>query len=63
MMIEKEVKQCQCKEPSGVHPETDQLGFCMACNDCGGKIDATYEYFEGFGEMKQRRDAYSLEHE
>ena len=62
MMMKKEVKQCQCEEPSGAHPETDQLGFWMACNDCGGRVAATYEYFEGFGEMKQR-DVYYVKNE
>lgn len=42
--------------------ETDQLGFWMACNDCGGRVAATYEYFEGFGEMKQR-DVYYVKNE
>lgn len=37
-MVKKEVKQCECSEPTGVHPETDQLGFWMACNDCGGEL-------------------------
>lgn len=58
-MVKKEVKQCECSEPTGVHPETDQLGFWMACNDCGGRIDATYEYFEGYREIKTRDD-YSV---
>ncbi|WP_195270399.1 hypothetical protein [Eubacterium sp. 1001713B170207_170306_E7] len=52
-MLKTEVKPCVCGEPTGCHPETDQQGFWMACNDCGGMVGDTYEYFDSYEKVTQ----------
>ena len=40
---ETEILYCQCKKPSSVHQESNDLGHWLKCGDCNRVIEGSFE--------------------